>query len=184
MRLLGELMRNRLLLLNAAIGWIAVGCSGLSQTAPTNPALPNSSPGFTVSGRSALTIDPTSSTVSETIRGDELIAGDRLFGGMCAKTACKVMEFSEFIGPPLQVELRLSWDDPTRQLALYKYEGDPDSSALNEHVDRYCCSSELVVTVNVSGYFDAIAVAFEKSNGAAPEATDSQQFTVSARLAP
>ena len=64
--------------------------------------------------------------LTETIRGDEFMGGDDvLFGGLCAHTACKVMEFSDFVGSPRRVEIRLRWMDATHQLALYKTAGDP-----------------------------------------------------------
>jgi hypothetical protein len=86
------------------------------------------------------------------------------------------MEFGEFIGLPRQFELRLSWNDPSRQLALYKFTGDADLRVQVQPGDRYAGPSELVATVSVSGYFDAVAVAFEQAGDGPPSPSDSQQF--------
>jgi hypothetical protein len=87
------------------------------------------------------------------------------------------MEFDNFIGAPRQAQVRLRWADSTHQLALYRFGGDPDSIlSIDQPAARYCCSSELVATVSVSGYFDAIAVAFEQAAGGPPGPSDSQTF--------
>jgi hypothetical protein len=89
-------------------------------------------------------------TVIGTIRASDLMAGDDvLFGGLCSRTACKVVEPGGS-WPPTDIELRLHWTDPTRHLALYlsrdvNFEASPYRSAAP---DRYCCSADLVATVN------------------------------------
>jgi hypothetical protein len=120
-------------------------------------------------------------TVSATILGDEFVGGeDVLFGGVCERRPCKVMMFEEFAGNPRQVELRLHWNDSTRQLTLYKYNGDPDSIPSEQRPPkRYSGPSELTTTVFVQGYFDALAVAFEGVAGQAPAPTDTQAFELS-----
>jgi hypothetical protein len=117
-----------------------------------------------------------------TIRGDEIQPSDVWFGGLCAHTACRVIEFQAFAGNPIHVEVRLRWNDPTRQLALYHFKGDPDLIPNVGEVDRYCCSSELVAVLNVNGYFDAIAVAFEQAGGGPPGPLDSQSFELTAKV--
>jgi hypothetical protein len=130
----------------------------------------------------SITLTAFGTALAETIRGDEFVAGDDvLFGGLCAHTPCKVMEFADFTGKPRQVTIQLRWNDPTHQLALYKYEGDPDSIPSDQRAVRYCCSSELLVRVYVSGYFDAIAVGFEDAGGKSPDPADSQQFELTVR---
>ena len=127
-------------------------------------------------------VNTSGATVAGTIRGDEFMAGDDvLFGGLCAHTACKVMAFAEFIGAPREFEVRLRWTDSTRQLALYHFKGDPDSLSLDQLAERYCCSAELAATLEVSGYFDAIAVAFEQAGGGPPGPADAQSFELTAR---
>jgi hypothetical protein len=119
---------------------------------------------------------PGTGTVTGTVRGDDLLGQDVLFGGLCAHTPCKVMEFGEFIGNPRRFELTLRWNDPTRQLALYKFAGDPDVRVQVQPGERYAGPSELVATVSVSGYYDAIAVAFEQAGDGPPGPSDSQPF--------
>ena len=113
-----------------------------------------------------------------TIRGDEFIAGDDvLFGGWCAHTACKMIDFAEFGGRTRQIEVRLRWTDPSHQLALYKYRGDPDGiPVLVSLADRYSGSSEIVARVSVNGYFDTLAIAFEQATDGPPGPSDSQSF--------
>ena len=104
-----------------------------------------------------------SDSYTGTIKGDEFLpGGDGLFGGRCDKTPCKVFTFVNFVGSQA-VEARLRWTNPQHRLALYKYEGDPDSFLGRS--DRYCCSAdtEVVAILQVSGYFDSIAVAFEEA---------------------
>jgi hypothetical protein len=133
----------------------------------------------------SVTVSAAGSALTETIRGDEFIGGDDvLFGGLCVHTACKVMEFGNFVGSPRQVEIRLRWTDPTHQLALYKTAGDPDTISLSQPADRYSGSSELVATASVSGYFDAIAVAFEQAGGGPPGPSDNQPFELTVRPIP
>lgn len=130
-------------------------------------------------------LNPDGATLAETIWGDEFMAGDDvLFGGLCVNTPCKVIMFTEFSGLDLPVELRLRWATPTRQLALYRFGGDPDSiPELGQPVKRFCCSSEseVVANVNVNGYFDALAVAFEQAGGGPPGPADSQPFELTVR---
>lgn len=125
------------------------------------------------------------STMRATISGDEFMGGDDvLFGGLCTHTPCKVMQFDEFIGAPRQAEVRLRWNDPSHQLALYKFSGDPDEIRLDQPATRYGGSSEIVAPISVSGYFDAIAVAFEGVAGGGPGPSDSQEFELKLQLLP
>jgi hypothetical protein len=95
------------------------------------------------------------------------------------------MSFAEFVGPPTRAEILLRWGDPGRQLALYKFSGDPDLiPSRDQPVERYSGPSEVTATVSVSGYFDALAVAFEKSSGQTPGPTDTQSFELTIRPAP
>jgi hypothetical protein len=116
--------------------------------------------------------------VSSSVHGDELISGDDvLFGGLCERRPCKVMMFNEFVGNPRRVELHLRWSDSSRHLALYKYDGDPDSiPSPQKPPQRFTGSSDVVATTYVSGYFDALAVGFEDAGGAPPQLEDSQSF--------
>jgi hypothetical protein len=125
-------------------------------------------------------------TISDVISGDEFASGDDLlFGGFCNRAPCKTMEFAEFSGDPREVEVRLRWNDPTRRLALYKYSGDPDSlPSPQKPPQRFTGLSEVAATIRVSGYFDALAVAFEDGGGAPPRADDSQSFELTVRPAP
>ena len=124
-------------------------------------------------------------TVARTIRGSDLIAGDDvLFGGLCSRTACTVVE-SGGTWPLTDIELRLHWTDPTRHLALYlsrdvNLEASPYRSAAP---DRYCCSADLVATVNPGrDYFGLyIAVAFEEAGGRPPGPADAQSFELTLR---
>jgi hypothetical protein len=126
------------------------------------------------------------STINGTIWGDEFMGGDDvLFGGLCAHNPCKVMEFGNFIGPPRQGEVRLRSASSSHQLALYKFNGDPDSILdLDQPPLRYCCSSEIVATISIGGYYDAIAVAFEQAGSGPPTPSDSQQFELTVRPIP
>jgi hypothetical protein len=119
--------------------------------------------------------------VSDSIGGDEFVGGDDvLFGGVCERRPCKVLMFQEFPGNARPVELRLRWNDPTRQLTLYKYDGNPDSiPSPQKPPERYTGPSELSTTVFVQGYFDALAVAFEGVAGGTPQPADSQSFELS-----
>jgi len=123
-------------------------------------------------------------TVSDLISGDEFVGGDDiLFGGLCNQAPCKTMEFAEFSGNPRGVEVRLRWNDPTRRLALYKYSGDPDSIPMPQRPpQRFSGLSEVVATIRVNGYFDALAVAFEKAGGGPPRPDDNQSFELTVRL--
>jgi hypothetical protein len=85
---------------------------------------------------------PASGTLTGAIRGDEIRREDVLFGGLCTHTPCKVMEFGEFSGNPRQVELRLRWNDPARQLALYKFAGVPDVRVQVQSAERYAGPSD------------------------------------------
>ena len=121
------------------------------------------------------------STITGTIAGEEFQGDAFLFGALCSHTPCKVMKFDGFIGAPRQTEVRLRWADSTHQLALYKLDGDPDSG---KPALRYCCSTEIVETISVSGYFDAIAVAFEQAGGQPPAPSDSETFELTVRPFP
>lgn len=131
----------------------------------------------------SVTLNPHDAALAATIRGDEMMAGDDvLFGGLCDRSACKIIALSEFTGPNILVEVRLRWSDPTRQLALYHWRGDPESiPGVQPVAERYCCSSELVAILSVSGYFDAVAVAFEQAGDGPPGPADSQSFELTAR---
>jgi hypothetical protein len=129
-----------------------------------------------------ISLDVSGTTISGTIAGDEFIGGDDVwFGGLCAHAPCQVMEFSTFIGPARSVEVRLRWADSGRQLALYHGRGDPDGISLHQPVDRYSGPSELVATFDVSGYYDALAVAFEAPGGGLPAPSDRQPFELIVR---
>ena len=133
-----------------------------------------------------VTIKPNGDTLAGTVWGDEFIAGDDvLFGGLCAHTACKIVEFdlrgAGFQFPNIKlVEVRLRWNDPARQLALYishvgNLEGPPFTYGTTS--ERHCCSAELAGTADLGKYFpDVIAVAFEQAAGGQPGPADSQQF--------
>jgi hypothetical protein len=82
------------------------------------------------------------------------------------------------------IEVRLGWADPTRQLALYSSiveVTDFDPPKLVEQ-KRFCCSVEFVTTFgNQSRYGPPeyeyyLAVAFEQSGGGPPGPSDSQPF--------
>jgi hypothetical protein len=126
------------------------------------------------------------STIKGTVSGDEFMGGDDvLFGGLCAHIPCDVMQFDNFIGAPRQAEVRLRWANSTHQLALYKFDGDPDIILdRDQPALRYCCASEVVATISIGGYFDAIAVAFERAASGPPAPSDSQQFELTVRPIP
>jgi hypothetical protein len=113
-------------------------------------------------------------TVRGTIAGDESIAGDDEFGGRCTGTPCKVVDFDgkEPAGP---VEIRLRWNDASRDLAVYVPHEDylPSRPGLS---DRYCCTSELVVPYRFNGDWDRIAIGFEHIAGGKPSLADIQDF--------
>jgi hypothetical protein len=159
---------------------LGIGKNGYQSAWKANPSPHDSTANFVLQRRVKLDFS-LASAFSGTIHGDEFMAGDDvLFGGLCVHTACKVIEFPNFHGS-YQVEVRLRWNDPTRQLAVYKYRGDPDVLFSSPPADRYCCSSELVATVLVSGYYDAMAIAFEQAGGGPPGPADAQQFELTVR---
>lgn len=135
----------------------------------------------------SLTLSTSGDTVAGTIWGDELHAADAgddvLFGGLCVHTACKVVLLDDT--HPLtsaDIEVRLRWADPTRQLVLYTSiveVADFDPPKLVEQ-KRFCCSFEFVTTFSdhcgppeCERY---LAVAFEQSGGRPPGPSDSQPF--------
>jgi hypothetical protein len=129
-----------------------------------------------------IVIDPHNGRFSGTLNGDELMSGDdTTFGGLCNTVPCKFINFSGFIGQPISVEVRLRWSDPGRRLALYHFIGDPDAIVVQRPVDRFCCSSDEPITMNVNGYFDAIAVGFEAIDGHPPGPADTATFEVTAK---
>ena len=161
---------------------LGVWKQGYQQAWKNNVSAQDSTANFVL--HRSIAVSAFGGTLTETIWGDELMGGDDvLFGGLCVHTACKVMEFGNFIGPPRRAEVRLRWTDPRRQLALYKFNGDPDSILDSvQPADRYSGSSELIATVSVGGYFDAIAVAFEQAGGGPPGPADSQQFELTVQV--
>jgi hypothetical protein len=129
-----------------------------------------------------LSLDGT--TVTGTIFGDEFMAGDDvLFGGLCARTPCKWFGFGGgFSGPDRQVEVRLRWNDPSHQLALYKSHQNSDGIFSSfDPATRYSGSSEVVAILSVNGYSDAIANAFEQNRGGPPSSSDSESFELTLR---
>ena len=121
---------------------------------------------------------------SGTLNGDEMISGDdATFGGLCEKVPCKVINFDTFDGPLIRVEVRLRSSDPNRQLAVYHYRGDPDA-IISRPAERFCCSSDVPFTMYVNGYFDAIAVGFEKIDGHPSGLGDTAGFELTARALP
>jgi hypothetical protein len=161
---------------------LAIG-GGNYETAYKNNLAQDSNANFVL--HPLVTIKPRGDTLAGTVWGDEFIAGDDvLFGGLCAHTACKIVEFDLQFPDIKQVEVRLRWNDPTRQLALYvshpgNLEGPPFTYGAT--AARYCCSAELVGTANLANYFpDVIAVAFEQPAGP----SDSQQFELTVRPVP
>lgn len=126
--------------------------------------------------------DPLGGPVAGTIRGDEFLPGDDVFfAGLCSHTACREVDWSGFGDQQSapQVEVRLRWADPTRQLALYLSRlpyweaGSPPPAPAP---DRYCCSSELVATVTLRGANSHIVIAFEQAAGGPPGPSDSEPF--------
>ena len=132
---------------------------------------------------SMMTLNPNGDVVAGTISGDEFMAGDDvLFGGLCARTACQVIEVAGFVGGPRLFELTLRWNNPARQLALL-ISRENDDSFHSAPADRYCCSSELssIATVYLSGYYQVVAVAFEQAAGGPPGPADGQPFELTLR---
>jgi hypothetical protein len=126
-----------------------------------------------------IVIDENGGRFSGSLNGDEMMSGDDVtFGGLCKKVPCKFINFTEFAGQPIPVDVRLRWPDANRQLALYHFRGDPDALDPNQAADRFCCSSDVPITMNVSGYFDAIAVGFEEIDGHSPGPADTAAFEV------
>jgi hypothetical protein len=123
-------------------------------------------------------------TISGTIAGDEFIGGDDEFGGRCRDTPCKVVDFGGR-EPLQQVEIRLRWNDASRDLAVYVSHEDylPSHPGLG---DRYCCISEVVAPYRFNADFDRFAIGFEHVAGGKPSSTDSQDFevTIQPALAP
>jgi len=128
-----------------------------------------------------VTIDAHDGHVSDTLNGDELMSGDDVtFGGFCKKVPCKYINFGNFVGREIPVEVRLRWSDSSRRLALYHFTGDADAILTDQRADRYCCTSDVPIRISVSGYFDAVAVGFEEVDGHPPAPSDSVAFEVSA----
>jgi hypothetical protein len=136
---------------------------------------------------------PGGDAFASTIWGDEFMAGDDvLFGGLCVHTACKVVRVSSPFVPgrtnQVEVEVRLRWNDPARQLALYVSRvGNVDEYPIPAEArpaDRYCCSSELVITVRLEDGEGDIAVGFERAAGGPPGPADNQPFELAVRPLP
>jgi hypothetical protein len=134
----------------------------------------------------SVTLKSTGDTLTGTIWGDEFMAGDDLlFDGLCARTACKVIMLTEYTGSPRPFELTLHWNDAARRLALFiSRENDDFFHNPPAPADRYCCSSEFPPIFSLSGYYQAIAVAFEQAAGGPPGPSDSQQFELRIRPVP
>jgi hypothetical protein len=130
----------------------------------------------------AIVINAYNGRFSGTLNGDEMMSGDDVtFGGLCNKVPCKFINFDNFGGQPIPVEVRVRWSDSNRRLALYHFIGDPDSILVQQPVDRFCCSSDEPIAMKVSGYFDAIAVGFEEIDGHPPGLADTAAFEVTAK---
>jgi hypothetical protein len=128
-----------------------------------------------------IVIDAHDGRFSGTLNGDEMMSGDDVtFGGLCNKVPCKFINFAEFDGENIPVEVRLRWSDPNWRLALYHYRGDPDAIQTPPAV-RFCCSSDEPITMKVNGYFDAIAVGFEEIDGHPPGLADIATFELTAK---
>ena len=129
-----------------------------------------------------IVIDAHDGRFSGTLNGDEMMSGDDVtFGGLCKKVPCKFVNFGNFIGQPIPVEVRLRSSDPNRRLALYHFVGDPDAILVQQPVDRFCCSLDEPIAMKVSGYFDAMAVGFEEIDGHPPGLADTATFEVTAK---
>jgi len=132
------------------------------------------------------TLRASGDTVAGTIWGDELHAGDDiLFGGLCVRTACRVISLDyPYPLTSADIEVRLRWADPTRQLALYTSiveVVDFDPPKLVEQ-NRFCCSFEFVTTFSDQSRYGPpeyeyyLAVAFEQSGDRPPGPLDSEAF--------
>ncbi len=169
---------------------LAVGKEGYQTAYKNDLSEQNSTANFMLHPR--VTVPANGGMVAGTISGDEFVAGDDvLFGGLCARTACKIFEFQGVPGSgpiPKLVEVRLRWNDPARQLALYishvgNLEDPPFTSGTT--AERHCCSAELVATANLANYYlDVIGVAFEQAAGGPPGPSDNQSFELTVRPIP
>jgi hypothetical protein len=114
--------------------------------------------------------------VQGVIRGDEFEPGDDAFGGACARTACKVVNLDVDLPVPVRAEIRLRWDNPSNQLAIYIPTGSVYFPPENGPPERYCCSSEVIATYAFNGDFNRIAIGFERTALGPPAAADVQAF--------
>ena len=133
-------------------------------------------------------------TLAGTIRGDEYTTGDDvLFGGLCSRAPCKVVQFKEYSGSPL-VEVRLRFHHPAVQagtvgdgstrLALYVTREDLESPPPFRLPDRYCCSyssNESVIATFGVPYLNYVAIAYELEEAGPPGPADSQPFELTVR---
>jgi hypothetical protein len=169
---------------------LAVGKEGYQTAYKNNLSAQDSTANFILNP--SVTLDPNGGIVAGSIAGDELTAGDDvLFGGLCARTACKIVGFAlpGFQSPAVKlVEVRLRWNDPARQLALYvSHVGNLEDPpwTYGTTAERHCCSAELVGTADLGKYFpDVVAVAFEQAAGGPPGPSDSQAFELTVRPIP
>ena len=171
---------------------LVVGQSGYESAYKNNLSAQQPTADFIL--HSLVTMKPSGDALAGIVRGDEFIAGDDVFfGGLCAHTACKIVEFDlrgvGFQFPAVKrVEIRLRWNDPEHQLALYishvgNLEDPPFTSGAT--AERHCCSAELVGTADLDKYFpDVFAVAFEQAARGLPVPSDSQAFELTVRPMP
>jgi hypothetical protein len=123
-------------------------------------------------------------TINADVRGDEFEAGDDDFGGLCLRTACKIVDFVGFGGCPCarSVKITLRWVDPTAQLALYFSNTDVYSPPASVPPGtRHCCSNPVVATYVFNADFDRFAIGFERTAGGPPGLADSQRFELTIR---
>jgi len=171
---------------------VAVGKDGYETAYKNNLSVRESTANFVL--HPLVTVNANGDTVAGTVWGDEFVAGDDvLFGGLCAHTACKIVEFdlrgAGFQFPDVKlVEVRLRWNDPAHQLALYvSHVGNLEDPPFTygTTVERHCCSDELVGRADVGKYFpDVVAIAFEQAGVGPPGPIDSQTFELTVRPIP
>ena len=119
------------------------------------------------------------STISGVIHGDEIAADDE-FGGSCSATSCIVVTLDCCLTGAKDVELTLSWNDPSRRLVLYVPHYDYFPFPVPPAA-RVCCGSPLTTTYSFNFDYDRVAVGFESVGGGVPAADDSQTFQLTAK---
>jgi hypothetical protein len=152
--------------------WKTIGASH----APTNFILHRS-----------LTVNASGETIGGTVYGDEILdSDDLLFGGLCARAACKVIIVNDeptfALGFP-DLAVRLASTDSARQLALYVSTAEVVDFDPPKIVDqqRLCCAADLTTTLRNRREFSppeyATFLAVASEQGLAPG--DSQPFQLS-----